>query len=334
MENTAQEPTLPDAPRLTRDDVERARRVLAPHLPPTPLRRCEALPDLPLFLKLECWQPTGSFKVRGALHALASLPPDVAARGVVAASAGNHALGVAWAAATLGGRVPATLFVPARATRAKVAKLRRFPVTLVETGASYDEAYEAAVAHAERGGARYVHACDDPLTVAGQGTVGLEIEDALSDVGTVVVPTGGGGLLAGLAVAMKARRPDLRIVAVQAEASPSLRESLRVGRALLTYDAAPTLADGLAGGIGAILFAHRDLVDEVVEVSEDEIEDAIAALLVHDQVLAEGSGAAALAALRSGKARVDARDGRPVVAIVSGANLDARVLARILGARA
>lgn len=317
--------------RLTRDDVERARRVLGPYLPATPLRGCEAPGGAPFFLKLECWQPTGSFKVRGALNVLAALPPDVASRGVVAASAGNHALGVAWAAAALGGRVPATLFVPASAPRAKLAKLRRFPVTVVEAGATYDSAYDASVAHAERTGAHYVHAFDDPLTAAGQGTVGLEIEDALPEVGTVVVPTGGGGLISGIAVALKARRPDVRIVSVQPEASPSWRESLRQGRALLTYDAGPTLADGLAGGIGEIVFAHRDLIDEAVTVSEEELEDAVAALVAGDQVVAEGAGAAGVAALRAGK--VSSRDGRPLVAVVTGANIDARVLARVLGAR-
>ncbi len=317
--------------RLTRDDVERARRVLAPHLPPTPLRPCYALSDPSVRLKLECWQPTGSFKVRGALNVLASLPQDARRRGVVAASAGNHALGVAWAAATLGGAVQATLFVPESAPRAKLDKLRRFPVRVIVRGASYDDVYPEAVAESERSGAYFVHAFDDALTAAAQGTVGLEVEDALPDVGTVLVPVGGGGLISGMATALKARRPELRIVAVQSEASPALRESLRVGRPLLTYPAGPTLADGVAGGIGELVFLHRELIDDVIQVSEDEIEDALAALVVHDQLVVEASGVLGVAALRAGK--VTAQDGRPVVAVLTGANVDAAVLARVLSAR-
>lgn len=318
--------------RLTRDDVERARRTLAPRLPPTPLRPCHAVPaEASAWLKLECWQPTGSFKVRGALNLLASLSPEAARRGVVAASAGNHALGVAWAAAALGGTLEATLFVPESAPRAKVDKLRRFPVTVVERGADYDGAYAAALADAERRGATYVHAFDDARTAAAQGTVGLEIVDALPDVGTVLVPVGGGGLISGIAAALEARRPAVRVVAVQPEASPALRESLRLGRPLLVYPAGPTLADGVAGGIGELVFLHRDLIDDVLTVSEREIEDAIAALAARDQVIAEASGALGVAALLSGRVRAD---GRPVVAVVSGGNLDARILARVLAARA
>jgi threonine dehydratase len=325
-------PTGPARPRrLNRDDVERAARVLGPHLPPTPLRPCQAAPGATAWIKLECWQPTGSFKVRGALNVLAALPAEARQRGVVAASAGNHALGVAWAAATLGGGVEATLFVPESAPLAKLDKLRRFPVTLVQRGADYDDTYLAAVAEAERQGAYYVHAFDDPLTAAGQGTVGLEIEAVLPDVGTVLVPVGGGGLISGIASALKARRPDVRIVAVQPAASPTLRDALRLGRPLLVYPAEPTVADGVAGGMGELVFLHRDLIDAVLTVDETQIEDAIAALASHDQVIAEGSGALGVAALRAGLVR---GDGRPVVAVVSGANLDAHVLARVLRERA
>jgi threonine dehydratase len=313
--------------RLTPDDVGRARESLRRRLPATPLRRCFAL-ESDVHLKLECWQPTGSFKVRGALHHLLSLPAAERRRGVVAASAGNHALGIAFAVEAVGGSVAATLFVPTTAPRAKIEKLRTFPVEVREIGASYDEAHAEAEAFAARTGARYLHAYDDPLTAAGQGTVGLEILEQLPDVATILVPVGGGGLIAGLAVAVKAQAPGVRIVAVQPEASPAFRESLRAGRPLLEYAARPTLADGVAGGIGRILWEHRDLVDEVVEVSEAEIGDAMLAMLSRDQVLAEGSGALAVAALRAG--RVDGWQDRPTVAVVSGANLDTRVLAKLL----
>jgi threonine dehydratase len=323
---------------LTLEDVLQAEARIRPFLAPTPLRPSFTLPagfgghGRSAWLKLECWQPTGSFKVRGALSTLSALTREERERGVVAASAGNHALGVAYAAAALGGEIAATLFVPETAPRAKVEKLRAFPVTVVERGATYDDAAEEAHAQAARTGATYVHAFDDPRTAAGQGTCGLEIVEELPEVGTILVPVGGGGLIAGIATAVKARRPDVRIVAVQAAASPALSESLRLGRPLLTYDARPTLADGLAGGIGVLVFEHRALIDAVVNVPEAEIERAMVALLERDQVLAEGAGAVTVAALRAGL--VPDLDGRPVVAVVTGANVDVPVLARLLAAPA
>ena len=317
--------------RLTPGDVERARVMLAPHRLETPLRESLAVPGADVRLKLECWQPTGSFKVRGATHLLSSLSSEERRRGVVAASAGNHALGVAFAASHLRGGLSVTLFVPRTAPRAKIEKLRRFPVEVRETGDTYDDAAEAATAFQRETGATFVHAFEDVRTAAGQGTVGLEILDACPDAGTILVPVGGGGLIAGIATVAKARSPRVRIVAVQPSASPALSESLRLGRPLLAYPAGPTLADGLAGGIGEIAFDHRDLVDEVVNVTEAEIEDAMVALLAADQVVAEASGAVGVAALRSGKVAV--AGGGPAVAVVTGGNVDARVLARLLAAR-
>ena len=285
---------------LTLDDVRRAETLVRPHLPPTPLRRSFALREWNAWLKLECWQPTGSFKVRGALSTVGSLTAGERARGIVAASAGNHALGVAFAAAALGGDIKATLFVPETAPRAKVLKLRTFPVDVRQVGRTYDDAYAASRVFEKETGATYVHPFDDPRTAAGQGTSGLEILAQCPDVGTILVPVGGGGLISGIAVAVKALRPDVRIVGVQAFASPSLRESLRLGRPLLEYDAGPTLADGIAGGIGLMAWEHRHLIDTVVDVPEAEIERAMVALLAEDQVLAEGAAAAAVAALRAG----------------------------------
>jgi threonine dehydratase len=317
--------------RLTDDDVTRAAAVLRPYLPPTPLRRSFALRARgPAYLKLECWQPTGSFKVRGALNLLASISAEERGRGVVAASAGNHALGVAWAAQAVGGGVRATLFVPETAPRAKVDKLRAFPVEVRQQGATYDDAHALAHEHAERTGATYVHAFEDRLTAAGQGTVALELLEQQADLAAVVVPVGGGGLISGMATLLKARAPGLRVIAVQPEASPALRESLRLGRPLLEFPAGPTLADGLAGGIGEIAFAHRDLFDDVVVVPERDTEDAIVALLAEDQVVAEGSGAVGVAAVRAGL--VSMKEG-PVAVVVTGANIDAAVLGRLLAAR-
>jgi threonine dehydratase len=317
------------SPRLEPEDVERARRVVARHLPPTPLSPSRALRDLgDVRLKLECRQPTGSFKVRGALNVLAGLPGPAAQRGVVAASAGNHALGVAFAVQALGGRIPATVVVPETAPRAKVDRLRTFPVTVIEHGASYDAAFGEAQRLVRATGAVCVHAFDDPATAAGQGTVGLELLEAVPEAGLVVVPLGGGGLLTGLAVVLKAARPDVRVVGVQPEAAPSWRDSLRAGRALVEYAAGPSLADGIAGGIGELVFAHRHLVDDVVLVSEAEMAEAVAALWREDEVRAEASGAAGVAALRAGRVRPPGA--RPTVAVVTGANIDEEALARIL----
>jgi threonine dehydratase len=321
---------LSDDRLLTPEEIEQARERIGARLPPTPLRRSFALRPHDAWLKLECWQPTGSFKVRGALHHLSALSEAQLRRGVVAASAGNHALGVAWAVQALGGRARALLFVPESVPKAKLSKLQSFPVSVRVVGGDYDEAYAASRAYAEAEGARYLHAYEDPLTAAGQGIVGLEILEQLPEVGTIAVPVGGGGLIAAIAVAVKARAPAVRIVAVQPEASPSLRESLAQGRALHHYPAGPTLADGVSGGIGDIAFRHRALIDEVVSVPEPALEDTIAALVAEDQVVAEGAGALAAAALRCGRL---AGDGRPVALVVSGGNIDARHLARLLAAR-
>jgi threonine dehydratase len=321
---------------LSLDDVRRAHAAIGSRLDRTPLRRSFALREQGGWLKLECWQPTGSFKVRGALANLLSMTPAERARGVVAASAGNHALGVAYASALLGGDTNTTLFVPTSAPRAKVDKLRTFPVTVREVGATYDDAYAESQVYLKAAGASYLHAYDDARTAAGQGTCGLEILEELPEVGTILVPLGGGGLIAGIATAVKATRPDIRVVAVQADASPSYAESLRQGRPLLEYDAGPTLADGIAGGIGQIAWEHRSLIDGIVNVPEAEIERAMVALLAEDQVLAEASGAVGVAVLRAGLSTTDGQavgdDGRPVAVVVTGSNVDTRVLARLLQA--
>jgi threonine dehydratase len=246
---------------------------------------------------------------------------------VVAASAGNHALGVAFAAQTLGG-VAATVYVPETAPRAKREKLRRFPLTLRVVGQTYDDAVAAALEHRDRTGATYIHAFDDLRTAAGQGTVGLEILEERPEVGAILVPVGGGGLVTGIAAAVKALRPDVKIVAVQCAASPALGESIERGIPLLTYPASPTLADGLAGGIGELVFAHRHLLDSVVTVPEADMEEAIVALLAEDQVVSEGSGAVGVAAVRAGL--LEGLDSRPLAVVVTGGNIDLPVLRRLL----
>ncbi len=278
-------------------------------------------------LKLENWQKTGSFKVRGAINKVASLTEGEKARGLVTASAGNHALGVAYAARAVGG-APTTVFMPVNAPTSKLNKLEEYDCHVVLSGNSYDEAHHAAVDFERAHGATYVHAYDDPLTIAGQGTVGLEIMEDLPEAEAILAPVGGGGLIAGIAVAAKAINPQVRIIGVQPEASPAALLSLRDGRPYEEYDAAPTIADGLAGGFGRLPFeVAGDLIDEIVLVSEAETRAAIFSLLELAQLVVEGAGAVGIAALLAGKVNLA---GRKVVAVLSGANIDASLLFEIM----
>jgi threonine dehydratase len=313
------------------EDVKRARGAIAPYVARTPLVPSPALSDLAsceLWLKLECRQATGSFKPRGAVNKILSLSEEQRRHGVVAASAGNHALGVAYACRALGVAY-ADLFVQKNASPAKVAKLRRYPVTLHLLGDTFEDAQQAALAHARRTGGCFVSAYDDPAVVAGQGTAGLEIVDELAAFDLVVVPAGSGALMAGIAVAVKSQRPAARIVGVNPEASPSAKLSFERGQAIDPYEHQQTLAHGLAGGFGRLPFAvARGLVDSIALVSEDEMKRGIAALIDAEQVLAEASGIAALAAVLYG--RVPALSGSKVVVVVSGGNVDVATLKAIL----
>lgn len=307
-------------------DIEDARARIAPYVRRTPLELSAALSaahGVDVHLKLECWQPTRSFKVRGAFNAVARLPPDRRARGLVTASAGNHGQSVALAARTFG--AAATVFVPRDAPLSKKRRMRALGAHMDESAAHYDEAELLAAAYARESGATFIHAFSDDDVVAGQGTIGPEILDDLPDVGTVVVPVGGGGLIAGIGIALRAAAPHVRIVGAQSVETRVMHDSLAAGR-LLELPVTPTLADGLAGGIDArSLERVRRVVDGILLVEEDAIADSIRALYVDDGVVAEGSAAVAIAAL----ARIDPR-GRPVVALITGGNIDAAKLSRIL----
>ena len=311
-------------------DLLAARKVVRRHAWRTPLVPSTALGKLAgcsAYLKMECWQHTGSFKVRGALSKLASLSADEWARGVVTASAGNHGLGVAYASQVLG--LPAvTIFVPENAPQAKVERLRAFNCEVRRAGADYDAAHATAVAHTQAQGGTYVSAYDDPLVVAAQGTVGREVMEDLPRVDVLLVPVGGGGLIAGMAVAVKAINPGARVLGVQPEASPSAYLSLRDGRAYETYPAGPTICDGLAGGFGRVPFELAgDLIDGIVVVPEADARRAVGWLVRHEQVVAEGSGAIAIAPLLNGQLDVE---GQRVAAVLTGRNIDASLLLDIL----
>lgn len=311
--------------RLRASDVESAFAVISRHLSPTRLLETRDRRGRRVFLKLECEQPTGSFKVRGALSNLARQPEWPA--GFVAASAGNHGLGVAWSAKACARPEPVTLFLPESAPARKIEKLRHYAIDLRIGGATFDDAERSARAFEAERGARFIHAYDDPLTAAGQGTMALEIHSTLGTVGTLIVPVGGGGLITGNAAWFKERHPGTRVVAVQPDASPALSESIRRGEALLEYPAGPTLADGLSGGIGRLVFAHRELLDDVVNVPEAHIRAAIRALHGDHDLRVEASGAITRAAL---DLDISASWPEPIVCVLTGSNIDDAALADVL----
>jgi len=280
-----------------------------------------------VYLKLENLQRTGAFKVRGAINKIASLSVEERTRGVVAPSSGNFALGVAYAARALGG-VPVSLFMPVNTPVSKVDKLAEFGVKIFLVGEQYDDADYASMEFQREHNLTYTDSFDDPLIIGGQGTVGLEIMEELPDAEAILVPIGGGGLIAGICVAAKAINPKIEIIGVQVEASPSAYLSLKEGRCYERYEYDPTICEGLAGGFGIVPFeVAKDLIDEVVLVNEEETRQAIFALLEAEQLVVEGSGAVGVAALLFDK--VSLKD-RKVVAVISGGNIDVDLLYEIV----
>jgi threonine dehydratase len=310
--------------------ILQANQRIRPFLQPTPLVRSAYLSThtgADVWLKLECRQPTGSFKVRGALNKIGLLTSEEKARGIVTGSAGNHGLGVAFAARSWGG-VSADIFVQANAPRAKVDKLRHFDVTLHLEGDTYEATHQAAEDFARRTGATYIQAYDDVDVIAGQGTVGLEILDDLPQTEIILVPVGGGGLIAGIATTAKTMHPGCRVIGIQPEASPAALLSLRDSVPYDPYDHEPTIADGLAGGFGAMPFyVARTLIDDVLLASEGDLRRAVFTLVDREQLVVEPSGAIAITPLLSGALDVA---GKTVVCVLSGGNLATTLLRDIL----
>jgi threonine dehydratase len=280
----------------------------------------------PLYFKCENLQRTGSFKIRGALNFMTAQPREKLANGVITASAGNHAQGVAFSADLLG--VGATVYMPESTPPQKVFATRDYGANVVLTGKSFDEAYTAAVRAGKESGALFVHPFDDPLVMAGQGTIGLELVDELPDLATVIVPIGGGGLISGIASAIKALRPQVRVIGVEAAAAPSMHYSLKKGK-IVEAPLTLSLADGIAvKKVGQNTFPIvREAVDEVVLVEEEEIAQSIVALLERTKLLVEGAGAVTLAALLNGK--IDNPAGK-TVCLLSGGNIDVRTIAVVV----
>ena len=311
-------------------DIEAARKRLDGIVKPTPIMTSTALDRMigaRVLIKPENLQKTGSFKIRGAFNRVAAMTEAEKKRGVVAASAGNHGQALAWAATRAG--VHAAIVMPRTAAIAKIAATRGYGQEVMLEGVDYQEARRAAEALCEEKGALFVDAYDDPLIVAGQGTVGIEIaEQAAPDV--VMVPVGGGGLLAGIAIAIKERFPNAEVIGVEAAGSPQLSLSLAKNESCSIGRPVDTIADGLATGrIGKIPFeAISALVHRAVTVDDFEIGEALLLMLERMKLLAEGAGATALAgALKiAGELK-----GKTVAVVVSGGNIDINLLDRIIG---
>lgn len=314
------------------DDVAEAAHALRRYLPVTPLQPSFAFTEkvgCPVFLKIETTQPTRSFKVRGALNRVLRLQPGERRAGVVSASAGNHGQGVAYAARTFD--IPATVYVPVGANEGKVTAMRRLGARVVEHGSTFNDANLEALRVAAATGASFVHAYDDPDVVAGQGTAGLELLEQLPDLDTLLCPIGGGGLISGIAVHLKARRPGVHIVGVEPSGAAAMHASRQAGR-LTVLDRVETMADGLAASApGPLTFAVAEtLVDELLLVEEAELLRAVRVLLQWEHLLVEPGGAAATAALLY---HYRPRAGERIAVMVSGANIADQVLVQALRTR-
>jgi threonine dehydratase len=315
---------------LTINDVRGARERIASIARRTPLERSRWLSaelGRDVFQKLECLQLTGSFKLRGAMAKLSTLTDEERLRGVLTVSAGNHGLAVAHCSEVL--RLNTTIVVPESASRTKVASIRRYPVTLIERGATYDDAERAARELEKESGATFVSPYNDPEVIAGQGTIALEILEDLPAVDSIVVPVGGGGLLAGVALAAKSINPSIKVYGAEPRTSPTMTAALEAGR-IVEIEEEATIADGCAGNIepGSITFPIiQRLVDGIILVGEEDIRTAIIQIAREDHLMIEGSAAVSVAALRD-----RALTGKTVSAVVTGRNISFDLFARVIAA--
>ncbi len=286
----------------------------------------EINPEADIYLKPECLQVTGSFKVRGAYYKIATLSDEEKAKGVIACSAGNHAQGVALAATKSG--IKSLICLPDGAPISKVEATRKRGADICLVNGVYDDAYQRALELRDEKGYTFIHPFDDEQVISGQGTIGLEIADALPDADAVIVPIGGGGLIAGVAFAIKQLNPNIKVYGVQAAGAPSMFNSIHDGH-IERLPSVSTIADGIAvKEPGSITFETcQNYVDDIVTVTDDEISAAILALIEKQKMIAEGAGAVSVAAAMFNKVPVK---GKKVVCIVSGGNIDVTILSRVI----
>lgn len=313
----------------TLKDIEQAEGRIRRYVPPTPLEYSKGLSELlgrKTYLKLETSLPIHVFKMRGAFNKLLSLPEADLKKGVITASSGNHGLAIAYAARLFG--VSATVCVPELVNKQKLAAIEEQGATVLRKGETYDDAYENALGQSEARDLTFVHAFNDRDIIAGQGTCGLEMVRQLPDLDATVVPIGGGGLISGIAIAVKESNPEIRVYGAETVAIPSMYESVALGR-MFKVNPAPTIADGMQAAIpGELTFeAARRHVDRIGLVTDPEIEDAIYELLSLSRVLAEPAGASPLAAIKGPLSR---EPGEMVVLVISGGNISVDLLWSIL----
>ena len=312
---------------LTLDKIYHAKFVLKDVARKTDLIAAPRLSDkTELYLKTENLQVTGSFKVRGAYYKLSQLTEEERAKGVIACSAGNHAQGVALAATRMG--IPSLICMPDGAPIMKVESTKRLGAKVELVAGTYDDAHDRAVELQQQTGMTFIHPYDDEQVIAGQGSIGLEILDQLPDVEAVIVPVGGGGLIGGVAFAIKSLRPEVKVYGVQAAGAPSMANAFR-DHAYETLDSVDTFADGIAvktPGVNTFELVEK-YVDDVVTVREDEIAAAILALMENQKLVAEGAGATPVAAALFGKLPIE---GKKTVCLISGGNIDVNILSRVI----
>jgi len=321
-------------PRLpTLRDIEAAEGRIRRYFPPTPLEYSKGVSDLlgrDVYLKLETALPIRVFKLRGALNKLQTLPESALKKGVITASSGNHGFAIAYVSKILG--VSAAVCVPANVNPQKLRAIEEQGAEIIRRGRGYDEAYEHALATARRRGLTFIHAFNDPDIIAGQGTCGLEVSRQLPDADAATVAIGGGGLISGVAIALKGVLPRIRVYGAETVAIPSMYESLKRG-SLHRIDPKPTIADGMQAAVpGELTFeAVRKSVDKVGLVNDAELEDAVYELLTLARVLAEPSGASPLAVM---KGSLKGEPGERMVLVISGGNISVDLLRSILTKRA
>ncbi|MDN5332369.1 MAG: threonine dehydratase [Tepidanaerobacteraceae bacterium] len=314
---------------LTLEHVKEAREVLKNVVYKTGLMHNTTLSEMSgnnVYLKMENLQKTGSFKIRGAYNKIAHLTEEEKKRGVIASSAGNHAQGVALGATSYG--IKSTIVMPKHAPLSKVSATKKYGAEVVLHGNVYDEAYGMAKKIQEETGATFIHPFNDPYVIAGQGTIGLEILEDLPDADVIVVPIGGGGLISGVALAVKSLKPKVKIIGVQTQNMPSMAVSISK-KTVTTVEGMPTIADGIAVKTpGELTFEMvQKYVDDIVTVDEDEIANAILILLERAKVVTEGAGAVAVAAVLN---RLTHVKNKKVVAVISGGNIDVNILSRVI----
>jgi threonine dehydratase len=311
-------------------EILKARHRIANLVYRTPLIHSHALSERTgnqIYLKMECWQKCGCFKVRGALNAVSSLNPEERSRGIVTASSGNHALAVAYAA-NLYDIHSARIYVPENADPAKVKRIQSWNSDLVYHGNSFQEAYDESQKYTRKHGMAFIHSHADPKVIAGQGTIGLEVMEDLPDADAVIVPVGGGGLISGISTAVKTISEKTKMYGVEPTAAPAAYKSLREDKCYETLDVGESLADGLLGGFGRLPFEIcRKTLDDTFLVEDREIVEAMAAIQQDEQVMAEPASSVGLAALMAGK--IELKD-KKVVLVITSRNIDTATFNRLV----